>query len=257
VPSSPIPRASTAPIPAGSFPIPRPAKVESAQPLTASFKPRPSSVPLDDNAEATQADPTPATVPERLPQRTKAPSSVPFLTDTDLPAAPVLDPGLAGMASSPPAPLVSDVVDIPEHVAPDAKPRPTLSFAVERATLSASGISATRERDVKQVAWTDIVGVVARRLPADAPYDGATFVDVVSTAGSTLRVLPWTQLDDELGDAGDGSGEERARALVQLVARRCADAKLDGATRTFLGGRGHAAQLPNADTLAQHDARLA
>jgi hypothetical protein len=80
-----------------------------------------------------------------------------------------------------------------------------------------------------------------------------TFVDVVSTAGATLRVMPWTRL---AGERIDGEGVERARAFVQLAAARCPSAKLDAATRTFLGSHGQAAQLPDEQTLSAHDRRL-
>jgi hypothetical protein len=244
--SAPIPRPTSTPMPRAASSIPldaRPASTSIEQPV------RPSSIPLGDAPPAS----------EPAPPRTKAPSEVPFLTAADLP---ILDPGPFGFPSSAtaaprPAPPIEDPVATPTR---RDRPALTLSFATERASLSETGITATRETgDVKQVAWVDVVGVVARRLPADEPYDGQTFVDVVSNAGSTLRILPWTHLDGELlpSDTMAATGEERARALVQLVATRCADAKLDGATRTFLGGRGHAAQLPNADTLALHDARLA
>jgi hypothetical protein len=81
-------------------------------------------------------------------------------------------------------------------------------------------------------------------------------VDLVSTTGSTLRILPWTELTGEALLGGESNPVERARAFVQLVATRCPGAKLDAATRTFLGSRGLAAQLPDAALLAQHDERL-
>lgn len=132
---------------------------------------------------------------------------------------------------------------------------PTLNYAVATATLTRLGISAQREDGThKQVAWDSIVGVIARRLPAEVPYAGETFVDVVSSAGATLRFLPWTQID---GVPILGEGEERARAFVQLVAARCLDAKLDSWTKVFADGGGRAAQLPSAKTLAAHDEKLA
>ena len=130
-----------------------------------------------------------------------------------------------------------------------------LKYVAATVDVTRAGIDARREDGVaKLVLWADVVGVVARRLPADAPYNGETFVDVVSSAGSTLRLVAWTRWN---GDPIAGEGEERARSIVQLVASRCPGAALDAATRTFLGGHGHAAQLPDLATLAQHDQRLA
>jgi hypothetical protein len=151
---------------------------------------------------------------------------------------------------------------VQQIVAPDAPPvavPEALANRVRYTTLTANishvGIDAKREDGFARVVmWPDVVGIVARRLPASAPYEGITFIDLVSTAGATLRILPWTQLT---GDAILGDGVERARALCQLVAARCRGAKLDPATRTFIGSHGQAAQLPDEETLAAHDKRLA
>jgi len=132
--------------------------------------------------------------------------------------------------------------------------RGKLRFAVNLATLTSLGITAQREDGTsKHVGWDDIVGIIARRLPAETPYEGTTFVDLVSTAGSTLRILPWTRLD---GAPVHGAGEERARTFVQLIAARCLEARLDSWTKVFADGAGHAAQLPSAHTLAAHDDKL-
>ncbi|HEY6038223.1 MAG TPA: hypothetical protein VIV58_28270 [Kofleriaceae bacterium] len=132
-----------------------------------------------------------------------------------------------------------------------------LHYATLSATFTTNGIEAVREDgSARSVAWGDVVGVVARRLPGHPPFDGVTFVDLVSLAGATLRILPWTNVGGELALPADVDGAERARAFVQLIAARCPGARLDSATRTFLGSRGPAAQL-STELLAAHDDRLA
>lgn len=150
---------------------------------------------------------------------------------------------------------VPQIAAAPEpEVVPPAALAGKLRYATLSATLSHVGIEARREDGfARTVMWPDVVGIVARRLPPDEPYESATFVDIVSTAGATLRILPWTHL---AGDRIEGDGTERARALVQLAAARCPSAKLDAATRTFLGSHGQAAQLPDEPTLLAHDRRL-
>jgi hypothetical protein len=162
----------------------------------------------------------------------------------------------------PPAPPV--VITRPPSVVPAAGApaalRKKLRYATARAVFHKAGIDAEREDGThRNVLWPDVVGVVARRFPAEPPYAGETFVDLVSVAGATLRFLPWTELTGAaLEDAlSTGDESERARTFVQLVAMACPDARLDSATRTFMGGRGFAAQLPSSATLAQHDERLA
>ncbi len=135
-----------------------------------------------------------------------------------------------------------------------AAPCRKLRFASLTAEITRGGIDAVRE-DGKAilVVWRDVVGVVARRLPAD--YEGGPFVDVVSTAGSTLRVLPSTRLS---GDPITGATDsDRMHALVELVIARCPDITLDPATRAFVEKTALPAQLPDVATLAAHDERLA
>jgi hypothetical protein len=122
--------------------------------------------------------------------------------------------------------------------------------------ISGTGIVATREDGtIKTIEWDKIVGVIARRLPPDKPYEAATIVDVVSSAGSTVRVLPWTKIRGGL--PLDKQAVERARGFVNLVASQALSAKLDAATKLFADTSGQAAQLPTLATLSSHDDRLA
>jgi hypothetical protein len=140
----------------------------------------------------------------------------------------------------------SQPIPIPERV------KGKLRFAALTAELTRGGVDARREDgSAHLVIWRDVVGVVARRLPPE--LDGDTFVDLVSTAGATIRITSWTRL---AGDPIEGLGEERARNVVKLVLAQCAEIKLDRATREFVDGK-PAAQLPDAAMLAQHDDRLA
>ncbi|HEX2685087.1 MAG TPA: hypothetical protein VHN14_00640 [Kofleriaceae bacterium] len=135
---------------------------------------------------------------------------------------------------------------VPEHL------RNRLSYVAITAELTAGGIDARREDGSSRlVLWRDVVGVVARRMPP--AYDNATFVDIVSTAGSTLRIMPWTRLT---GDPIVAQGDTRARHVVERVVAMCPAARLDPATRVFLQA-GEAAQLPDRETLQAHDDRLA
>ncbi|HUS28739.1 MAG TPA: hypothetical protein VMZ53_09520, partial [Kofleriaceae bacterium] len=131
-----------------------------------------------------------------------------------------------------------------------------IKYAIVSADISPSGITGKREDGtIKHVVWEAIVGVIARRMPPEKPFEGATIIDVVSSAGSTLRVAPWTKLRGGLPLANDAV--ERARGFVNLVAAQALGAKLDPATKLFAAGPGQAAQLPTVATLATHDDRLA
>jgi hypothetical protein len=131
-----------------------------------------------------------------------------------------------------------------------------INYAITTADLAPAGITAKREDGtVKVVEWDAIVGVIARRLPPDKPFEGATIIDIVSSAGATLRVVPWTKLRGGL--PLPPQAVERARSFVNLVAAQALGAKLDPATKLFADSDGQAAQLPTLATLASHDQRLA
>lgn len=154
-----------------------------------------------------------------------------------LPTDPVV---MVGRIKSGPLPPV------PEHL------RNRLEYVAITAELTAGGIDARREDGASRlVLWRDVVGVVARRLPP--AYDNATFIDIVSTAGSTLRIVPWTRLT---GEPIAAELDQRPRGVVERVVAMCPGAKLDPATRLFLD-TGEAVQLPDLETLHAHDERLA
>jgi len=187
----------------------------------------------------------PVDSPEPLPiARARDATIDPPLAATTTPAA----TAPAGSTESPPQRPSAPLVPVPDHL------RNKLAFATMTAELGPAGIDARRE-DGKTVLvlWRDVVGVVARRLPPD--QEGAPFVDVVSTAGSTLRLLPWTRMSGEPLVADTDNA--RALAFLDLAIGRCPNITLDTATRKFVEQRDVPAQLPTAEMLAAHDARLA
>jgi len=135
---------------------------------------------------------------------------------------------------------------VPEHL------RKKLSFVILSAEITRGGIDARREDgSSKLVMWRDVVGIVARRMPAT--YDALTFLDIVSVAGSTLRVLPWTRVT---GEYVEGEGDVWTRALLEAMIAHCPEASLDPATKKFQAGE-PAAQLKDTTKLAAHDEKLA
>ena len=150
-------------------------------------------------------------------------------------------------------PLAATTGRIRNELLPVAPPhlRHRISYVALTAELTSGGVDARREDgSARLVLWRDVVGVVARRMPDD--HDALTFVDIISTAGSTLRIVPWTRLTG----APIEDGEARPRGIVERVVAMCPAARLDPATRAFLE-TGEAAQLPDLATLQAHDAHLA
>jgi hypothetical protein len=129
-----------------------------------------------------------------------------------------------------------------------------IQFSIVSSESTVAGIDARREDGSSVlVMWRDVVGLVARRLPPE--LDGHPFVDIVSTAGMTLRLLPWSKL---IGEHLEGDPEARMRAFLDIVVPRCPEVKLDRATQAFLDdATKRPAQLPSLALLAKHDQALA
>jgi hypothetical protein len=152
----------------------------------------------------------------------------------------------SGSLAAPGRTKTASLTPVPDHL------RNRLQYVALTAELTGGGIDARREDGLSRlVLWRDVVGVVARRMPPE--YDSTAFVDIVSTAGSTLRIVPWTRITGELMGV---DADDRPRAVVEHVIARCPVARLDPATRQFLD-TGEPAQLPDLDTLRAHDDRLA
>ena len=129
-----------------------------------------------------------------------------------------------------------------------------VKFAMVTGDVTMGGIDARREDGAGVlVVWRDVVGLVVRRLPPE--LDGHPFIDIVSTAGMTLRVLPWSKLT---GEHFEGEGDTRVRSFMQVVTKRCTEARIDRATQNFLDDDSkRPAQLSNLELLARHDTALA
>ena len=179
----------------------------------------------------------------------------PVYIPVEVPAAVAAERGKS--PTTPPRSTPSPSTPPPRNTPSPTTPPPLalkgkVQFAMITGEVTIAGIDARREDgETILVLWRDVVGLVARRLPSE--LEGHVFVDIVSTAGMTLRLLPWTKLT---GEPFEGDGEARARAFVDRVRPRCPEAKLDRATQNFLDGN-KAAQLPNLDVLAKHDQALA
>jgi hypothetical protein len=183
------------------------------------------------------------------PALARAPSDAGHAIATPIPRISGSNPGIVPPADLMPAitrARTGSIPALPAHL------RNRLQYLAITAEITAGGIDARREDGTARlVLWRDVVGVVVRRMPP--AYDNATFVDIISTAGSTLRIAPWTRLT---GEPIEGQDAERPRGVIERVIARCPAARLDRATRQFLD-TGEVAQLPDLETLQAHDGRLA
>lgn len=207
-------------------------------------------------ARAPGLDDPPDPVPY-VPRATIASTRVPLPLDTPPTGQPQVRPPtvppVIARAATPPARSSSPTTPPPIREAPEVV-KGKVRFAMVTGEVTVAGIDARREDTTSVlVMWRDVVGLVVRRLPPE--LGGYPFVDVVSTAGMTLRVLPWSKLT---GEAFAGDSEARVRAFVTAVLPRCPEARLDRATQAFLDDASQQpAQLPDLELLAKHDQALA
>jgi hypothetical protein len=226
----------------------------------------PDQIPVAPESGLTIRKRTPSTAP---PPAALTGGEIPIVPEIGLtirtkPAsmAPPVAPGTASQHTDGMLTIAADGLEGLAAALAPAKPQPPapahgpIKYAALRVELTTQGLRGMREDGLdKQIAWNEIAGVIARRLPPEPPFDGATFIDLVSSAGSTIRILPSTRIVGGL-PLPDAS-TERARAFLQLVAAQALEAKLDAATRLFADSDGQAAQLPTAAMLAVHDERYA
>lgn len=243
-------RPPTAPVQARSRPATAPLRAPAAGPNGSTGS---NGSAASRSAGATGAAPAAARAGEGEPsgrrtQTAQVPLARPTQTsrlDRLTPTSPV--PLIAGAALAPARGKTGTIPPIPEHL------RQRLSYVALTAELTGGGLDARREDGSSRlVLWRDVVGVVVRMLPP--AFDSVMFVDVISTADSTLRILPWSRLTGDPLDAV--SDEDRPRAVVERVLARAPSARLDPATRHFFE-TGEVTQLPDLESLRAHDARLA
>ncbi len=249
-------------------PVPRAKPVTNRLEIVSTTRARPTNPPVDVSART-----RPPTNRLEIVSSTRGRPTNPPAVDVlvPLPPTPVAPPGEPGdpIATRPDLELTfrrrnPSTAPPPMHALQNALANPlppalrgNVAFATILAELSSAGITGNREDGfARLIRWRDVVGIVARRLPPDAPYQGAPFVDIVSLVGSTLRVLPWTEINGLPVNQSMFDPTERLRSLVQLLAAQCLEAQLDPATRTFSRGNGKPAQLPDETMLALHDDKL-
>lgn len=200
----------------------------------------------DRSDELPAREPHPYMPPAVARQRELAAAGDPRIKKVSEPIVPLAAVGPLAPSTHPPSERTRRASEAPFNL------RKKLNYVVLSGEVTPAGIDAHREDGSSPlVMWRDVVGMVVRRLPDS--LDGATFLDVVSVRGSTLRILPWTRLT---GVAVTGETEERIRSLVAYVQREAPQSRCDSATKLFLGGE-PAAQLKDAAMLATHDERLA
>lgn len=139
----------------------------------------------------------------------------------------------------PPADGAPSKVARPNPVGPVASDaaRGTLRFVVVDGTITPTGLTLRMERNVERViAWSDVVEVVARRMPPDPPYEKLTFVDLVTTSGP-VRLLPSSRLDYASLPGGMAPNtRENLRRLAALAREKNPAIAIEAESGDFFAG---------------------
>ena len=65
-----------------------------------------------------------------------------------------------------------------------------------RGRIDPGGLTVTTVAgDQRTVAWSDFAAVVVRRLPPDPPFSKLLLIDLSTTTGSPIRLLPSSRID--------------------------------------------------------------
>jgi len=240
-----VPRPESEPRPPAVTRTPARRGLPATTPPNKRIVPLPTPVPDPPPAPERLPDDKPLAIIARPPARISPSDKLPVLEVPTM--ARTISPVPQLAASRTTTPRSGPLPVLPPHL------RGKLNYVCVTVNLTNGGVDARREDGTQLlVLWDDVVGVVARRMP-DA-FDAIAFIDLVSIAGATLRMVPWTKVSGEAMVPQEG--QARARALLAHITTQCPYATLDPATQKFAEG-GEPAQLPDLSLLQAHDERLA
>lgn len=172
-------------------------------------------------------------------------------------AAPITEPERERRAPAAPSPSKGAVQLAPAApVAADAT-RGALRFVVAEGTLTTTGLIVRLDRgEPRALRWSDIVEVVARRMPPDPPYEKTAFVDLVTAAGPPVRLLPTTRLDLAALPGGIAPNtKENWRRLVAHARAHNPNLALEADSAPFFAGDRDPPMFPALKKFVEWDRR--
>jgi hypothetical protein len=100
--------------------------------------------------------------------------------------------------------------------------REHLRFVIRSCDISEAGISVIMDdRTQRDILFTEIERLIARRLPPDPPFEKTVFVDIMlSGASAPIRLLPSTRANYGFLPGSAMSSKENMRSLAQYITGR-------------------------------------
>ncbi len=119
--------------------------------------------------------------------------------------------------------------------------RKSLRFIVHRCEIADAGLRVTLPSgEARSIPFAGIVGVIARQLPLDPPWDGALILDVVPSievSPEPVRIFATTVVNyASIPGGASASRLDNTRRLAAFLQERCPAAVLDDATQEFMRG---------------------
>jgi hypothetical protein len=134
--------------------------------------------------------------------------------------------------------------------------RDVFRFAAPKCELSPVGLRVVSlDGTVRETQWSDLVGLFARRLPPEPPFDGKVLIDVVLRHDQPIRIAPSTLMNfAELPGRAAPSRLENLRRLLQHIDERCPNLSIDPGTRTFMESQQAPLAFRSLSEFAEYDA---
>lgn len=136
----------------------------------------------------------------------------------------------------------------------------SLRFIAHRCEIGEAGLRVTlASGEVRELAFNRIIGIVARQLPPDPPWDGALILDIVPSpdlATEPVRVFGTTVVNyAAIPGGGTTSRLDNTRRLIAFLRDRSPGAVLDEATIEFARGPKVPQRFANMTQFIEYDAR--
>ncbi len=135
----------------------------------------------------------------------------------------------------------------------------SIRFIAHRCDIGEAGLRVTLSNgEARDLAFAQIVGIVARQLPPDPPWDGALILDIVPSKDLTrepVRVFGTTVVNyAAIPGGGTTSRLDNTRRLIAFLRERAPDAILDEATQEFVRGPKVPQRFANMTQFIEYDA---
>ena len=136
--------------------------------------------------------------------------------------------------------------------------RKSLRFIAHRVEISDLGLRVTLQSgEGRELLFDRVVGIVARQLPPDPPWDGALIVDVVPSPEASpepVRIFGTTTVNYAAIPGGSTTSRlDNTRRLTAFLRDHCPNASLDEATQEFVRGPKVPLRFANMTQFIEYD----